>query len=319
MTQVVYFVASHVHPPQVVRLVRALRSGGPASRVVINHAFRVSHLDAGALAHIDRVHFLEPQRSPAWGDFSMTRMVLEALDWITQRFDPDWVVYLSGQDYPIRPLPEIEEFLATTSYDGFVAGRRIDRASEANRELVERYCYRYRALPRLRGGAYLPRLVREAGIQIRHAWNRLQPLVKVRAWDDRLRLGLPVRRLPVGDRPLYKGSAWWTLSRRAVAYLRRFLAEHPAVVRHYARTFAAGESFWATILRNAETLRICDDNYRYIRWIEGHAHPEILTLADLEPMRISGKHFARKFDMTREPRLLDCVDRLIGCARGPSP
>lgn len=315
MTRVVYLVASHVNPPQVARLVRVLRSGGPASRVVINHAYRVSRLDPALFAGLDGVEFVDPQRSPAWGDFSMTRMVLAALDWIVARFDPDWVVYLSGQCYPIRPLAEIEDFLARTSYDGFVAGRRVDRADPADRELVERYCYRYHALPPFGLGIRAPDRLRGAALRLRSAWNRAQPLLKIRDWGGRTRIGFPAFRTPFGAAmPLYKGSAWWTLARRAVAHLRAFVTEHPAFVRHYAQTFAAGESFWATILRNAPVLRISDDNYRYIRWVGASAHPELLTRADLEPMRVSGKLFARKFDMTRDPGLLDLVDRMIGCA-----
>ena len=315
MSRVVYFVASHVNPPQIARLVRALRSGGPDSCVVINHAYRVSHLDRDLFRGLDGVEFVEPQRSPEWGDFAMTRVVLAALDWIVARRDFDWVVYLSGQDYPIRPLAEIEQFLATTAYDGFVAGRLVDPTSPGDREFVERYSFRYHALPRFPAAAYAPRALRVVGERLRTAISRAQPVVKVRRWGGHTQVGFRCARPPFGPTlPLYKGSAWWTLSRRAVAYLQQFVRDHPEVVRHYAHTFAAGESLYATILRNATTLRISADNYRYIRWVGANAHPEILTVADFEAMRASGKHFARKIDMARDAQLLDLIDRAIGCA-----
>jgi hypothetical protein len=37
-----------------------------------------------------------------------------------EKFDFDWLITTSGQDYPVQPLHRIESFLENTSRDAFV-------------------------------------------------------------------------------------------------------------------------------------------------------------------------------------------------------
>jgi hypothetical protein len=152
--KVVYFVASHVNPPQVVRLVQALRTGNPASRVVIHHDEKVSHLDAASVLRFGNVEML-PAMPVQWGRFISSRMVLTAIEWICANHDFDYVIYLSGQDYPIKPLAQIERELGEQvgRTDGFCD---VVPATQSQCHLgPERYLYRYYDLPRLPGLTWL--------------------------------------------------------------------------------------------------------------------------------------------------------------------
>src|SRR5688572_16974040 len=74
--KVAYFIASHVNPAQVARLVGACRSGSPESRVLIHHDYNVSNLDSKTLGRLGNIDFLTGQPAVQWGMFSMCAMVL---------------------------------------------------------------------------------------------------------------------------------------------------------------------------------------------------------------------------------------------------
>jgi hypothetical protein len=65
----------------------------------------------------------------------------------------------------------------------------------------------------------------------------------------------------------YKGSNWFTLSRRAVDHLVRFVRNNPALCRYYRNgQFAAGESIYTSVLLNAANLKlVANDNKRFVR------------------------------------------------------
>ena len=310
--RVAYFIASHVNPDQVVRLVRACRSGSPGSRVLLHHDANVSKLDPKALGPADDIDVLPARPDVGWGAFSMCAMVLGHMRWLMEHRDVDWVYYLSGQDYPIKPLTEIERFLTGTRHDGFIAATP-----------VEQHPWHVGAMRYLYGHAVVPKFLGWRGLKAlidRHAGRRVaagaMPRVYCAPGDDffvglRNPPGSPFR---AGFR-CYKGSNWWTLNRRAIEYMLRFLRDNPAFLRHYRRVpFAAGESMYTTILRNNPRLSlVVDDNKRFIRWTRPETgHPDTLGSADVPAMIASGKHFARKIDSRKDPRILDLLDDYIG-------
>ncbi|CAA9381105.1 MAG: hypothetical protein AVDCRST_MAG64-656 [uncultured Phycisphaerae bacterium] len=308
--RVAYFIASHANPDQVLRLARACLSGGGGSRVLIHHNYAVSDLPRAAVAAIDNADLLDGHVPVDWGGFSQCAMILRSLRWLLDHREFDWVVHLSGQDYPIRPLAEIEASLAATGHDGFVDARPADESGWLLGP--QRYYYRYYRLPKFKG------------------WTRVRGLIRRRADAARAAGGLPRLLIPqepdrgfrVGVRPVfdtpfrdgfrcYTGSAWWTLSRRAVDRLVRRGETDARLVRHYRRAqFAATESFFPTLLCNDPDLQlVTNDDKRFVRWSRPETgRPDTLAEADFPALVASGDHFARKIDQQTAGRLLDLLD-----------
>ena len=65
--RVVYFVASHVNPEQILRLIRACRSGAESSRVLVHHDHKCSKLDASQVRAIDNVDMPDLHVPIRWG------------------------------------------------------------------------------------------------------------------------------------------------------------------------------------------------------------------------------------------------------------
>jgi hypothetical protein len=129
---------------------------------------------------------------------------------------------------------------------------------------------------------------------------KADPLAHVRTLPSGTYLGL--RAQP--PLPPFHGSDWFALSRRAVEIV---LDAPRAVLDHFAHTIVPTEAFVPTVLANS-TLRLHDDNRRYVRFEPGSPNPRTLTLDDLDAAFASGADFARKFD---DPAVLDALDRRL--------
>jgi hypothetical protein len=314
--KVVYFVASHVHPPQVVRLVRALRTGGSHSRVLIHHDYRVSDLDPASVECFGNVDVLLPPSPVQYGGFGSCMMVLRAMRWLIERRNFDWVVYLSGQDYPIRPLAAIEQSLGETSYDGFLDAVKIDDAQWFLG--IERYLYRYYNLPNIPGLGRLRNFLARRGRSELARGNRKPRFHVPKDRWGKMKLGVRPLFGPFSQQfPGYVGSSWWTLSRTAIEFMLDFVHKNPALSQHYWRVlFAPNESFLLTVLLNNPQLRLTTrDNRRFIQWTHPETgHPDLLEEKDFEALAASGCDFARKIDERVSPGLVDRLDRSIGVA-----
>ncbi len=327
MTKVVYLIASHVNPRQIVRLVRTLRDGSPTASIVIHHDYSRSYLDPTAFAGIDSVHIIEDYISVRWGRFSQVAMVLHAFEWALSHLEFDWLVFISGQDYPIQPLSQIERFLETTPYDGFMRGVALEESIPCGPDecsigqvsgklcldCVSRYYYQYYDLyshslpPRLR------RILKRVGRSLYRAQSPVQVRLIPYNVEPRLVIGI---RSPVTpftpDFKCYKGSQWFTLNHSCIQYIRQFVRTHARFVRYYQRTLMPDESFFHTIILNHPAFKILNDNKRFVSWRDHTApSPQVLRAQDFEHIIASNQHFARKFDVNVDAAVLGMLDEYI--------
>lgn len=310
--RVVYLIASHVHPPQIERLVRACRSGSAESRVLLHHDYNVSHLDPRRVTKYGNVELFPAENVMIWGTFCSCAMILRCMRWLLDHHDFDWVLHLSGQDYPIRPLADIEADLSQSPYDGYLLSSPV--------ELLDwevgpsRYLYQYYSVPKFRGVRTLCQWIRQHREKSLAAGHL--PFANIAVDKDRMRLGIrPFHGLFRDGFRCYKGSSWWCLNRRSVKYMTEYAEQHPKFVRYYRRVkFAPNESFYPTILLNNPELKfVTNDDRRLIRWTHPESgHPDMLTSADLGAITSSGKDFARKIDSRQDPKILDLLDEQIG-------
>lgn len=309
--KVAYLIQTHKNPEQINRLVGTLRRSSPESSIVISNNVHGCQLDEGFLQRLPNVwvlrhHVVRP------GDFSLVQGYLDALHWLFSRnMEFDWIANLTGQCYPVQPLKSVESFLAETKFDGFMHHFDAFSNSPSNfwgaRQGRDRYLYHYRVLTRglTRWEWRLCRLPAQAV-------NRIQRFIRLNTSADLL-LGIRASAPPFNSHfACYGGPNLMTLSRRCAKYIDHFIQQRPDVVDYYKRTYIPAESFLHTVLANNGRFRFCNDSKRFIDWTVDYAgHPRILTVADLPRITGGEFHFARKFDIERDGKVLDLLDESI--------
>jgi hypothetical protein len=301
-------VTAHRDPEQLAVLLRVLR-----------------HPDVSLYLHLDRRQQLGPFRRAmmeervddvvllrrhrvSWGAISCVDAELEGLA-AGAADGCDYFVLISGQDFPLRPMPEIVDFLAdnvTTSFlEHWPVAQSVHRFG--GRDRTDFYAYsivgrRMICIPRGEDTGFLGskgRLVNQA--------LRVRGVLK------------PPRRFPPYLSP-FAGSMWWNISRAGADHVLDFVAQHPDYRRYHVHTMAPDEMFVQSILAGtkfADGHRLVADNLRFYSW-EG-THASTLTSQELPAMLESGKLFARKFDPRVDASVLGELAELVerGHPRNP--
>ena len=284
--RVAYVILAHQLPEQLVRLVRRLNTPGALFLIHINRrsddaVYRAAH---AGLAELDNVVFLRRHKL-YWGAFGHVRATIEGLDELYRRSARfDYAALLTGQDYPIKPVSEIERTLEKSGGRSFMAYDRLPGGLADGMERITYWHSRRVGVPR--------------------GWHLRLPI----------RRRFPQRLVPYG------GSSYWWLSREAVDYVRRFVVEHPGFYRFFKHVDVPDEIFFHTILMNSP-LRdsVINDELRYVDWTR-EPMPAIFGVSDFDTLRRSPKLLARKFDSTVDAEILDLIDRelLIETDQSPS-
>jgi hypothetical protein len=311
MNQILYLIASHTNPDQVLRLVQTIQANSANAYVLIHHDVAGSTLDDSVFKAMERVHLLERSIPVQWGEFSLVEMELYCIDWLfANSIQFDWLIFLSGQDYPIQPFSDIEQFLSTTEYDGFMEYFLATEPPQASTQRrlrwkhdtgFKRFFYHYFKLP-------LPSSLNSLLFWLGRI-NPLQFLFTLVVDRHGAKLGVRCK-TPFNDTfQCYAGSQWHTLSYHCIKYIHEFVQQYPAIVNHYRHTLIPDESFFQTILLNQPSLKILNNNKRYIDW--NGSKPEILKSQDFDRLIDSDCHFARKLDLTADTQLFDRLDQHI--------
>ena len=302
--KVLYFIQSHKNPEQVCRLVNLIKKSSSNAQVIISHNFSSSYLDLSSLKQFSGIHLIKRDKSARRGDDSVLDMYLNTVNWLLEEnFDFDWLICLSGQDYPTRPISEIEDFLSRTEYDGFISywdilSEESPLGKEAGRK---RFFAQYMRLPEWSKWWLRKLSIIEPFI----------PILKIQ-WRFAL-IGLEAKSTPFHDDFKCYGAWYWsTLSRKCLEFLRSYLEEHPELLRYYKKTLAPEESLIATVLVNSQQFNLCNDCLRYLDYPpELFGFARNLTVDDYAKIISSDSLFARKFDPKQDSKILDLLDEHI--------
>jgi hypothetical protein len=265
---------------------------------LIHHDRSKSNIERSSLPP-DRTLLIEDYVPTTWGDASIVILEARALERITHEV-PDFrfVVLLSGQDYPIRHLRSLPAVYSETS-DGF-----LDVEPPGFDDL--RYELTWFRLPTL---LQTPRIERLFERLIYH-FNDRQRTVRFASGRLGCTIGVRIPSPIPREWSVYKGSNWWTLSRRAVHAFLEYRRTSPAIYDWFLkRTIIPDEGIFQTFLLNTPGLTFDGPNIRYIRWDNRDSgSPAIMTRADFQTLIDSGRYFARKFDAEIDTEIFDALD-----------
>jgi hypothetical protein len=275
--RIAYIVSAYKYPQQLGRLLRRLSTPNATFAVHVDRKTRsaVFREMQRETADVPNVRFLERHVSH-WRGFGHVRTTLKGIAEVLER-DPDfdYVVLLTGQDYPLRSPAHIERVLGEAEGRSFMA---------------------HWPLP-------FPDWEPRGGLDRIEDWHLVT--------YGRTRVSLPLgRRIPGGLRP-YGGGAYWCLARPVVAHVHDFVQRNRAYVRFFEHVLVPDEIFFQTIVLNSPlAATVVNNHLRFIDWSDDPG-PTILRMEHLPRMIESGKLLARKFDATVDDQILDALDARI--------
>lgn len=265
--RVVYLILAHRRPELVKVLVATLGS----------------HESVGIYLHVDRrtalapfvsagdaadVQIVKPRFAANWGSYGLVRATLSGLRFIAERErGPYFLVLLSGQDFPVKPVPIIDRFFAETTSSAHIEYDRMGTPPGKDIHRYERYFLHNQ-------------------FKLRGTW-RLEMF---------LNSNLNRRSFPMGFQP-YSGSQWWSASHELVRYIADFVKEHRSFRRFFWFSNIPDEMFFQTIIMNSPFAeRVHNDDHRFTHWEPEAWSPRVLTKDDIPKLLESPALFARKFE-----------------------
>ena len=294
---VAYIISAYKLPALLVRLVGRLDAPGTSVWIHVDTKTSepVYRAMSEPLADRTEVHFV--RRHPCyWGDFGHVQATLEGLRALIASRQPfDYVVLLTGQDYPI-----------TTN-------RQIATALRAANGHVLMHCMPIPNEHWTDGGAsrFENRHFRVGDRVLAFPGTPFRSTPLNAAWSAITRALRLHRSFPAGMEP-WGGSSYWMMPADCANYVDAWVRGNPEIVDFFRGVHVPDEMFFQSVVMNSPYRdRVADDDLRYIDWRGGMDHPKVLTSADFDALMRSGKLFARKFDPGVDAGVLDRIDHVL--------
>jgi hypothetical protein len=305
-----FFIQSHRDPGQIVRLVRAIKSGVADAVIVVGFDTSSSNFDESLLKEFSDTYLLRGLAPVRRGELSAIRPYFDAIEWLHKSsIEFDWLAYISGQCYPVQPLSSLSKFLEASSCDGFI--NHFDVLGAGSCWSIEEGYGRYF----FHKSADLPDWSMVPA-KVANKIGLLSPFPQVRL-KSRESFGVSLWKAapssPFNEAlRCYGGNHRHILSRSCVDYLRSYLRDNDEVVNYFSRTWCPEEAIVQTILANNSMFSLVDDNLIYDDYAASRdGSPRVIGINDYD-LITSGKYFfARKVDPDRSRELLDRLDQKI--------
>lgn len=282
--KVAFLILAHKNPEQVNRLIKSLEH--PSVKVYVHADKKSGWLNE---ATDSSATLIKNNVAVYWGDYTPVEATLNGMkEIIASQPDFDYFILLSGQDYPIKPIEELLQFLKKNKGKEFIESTPVNE--QGWKEAMGRYqYYHYR---------------RNKNFWVWMIIAGIRYFMKLTGF----------RRKP--PMPVWAGSQWFIISRQACEYILNYTERYPDYVSFMQKSNFVDEMFFQTILLNAPFKEKCvQNNLRYIDW--GHVHgkktrsPKVLQSEDWEKIQASNAFFARKFDIMKDSSILDKIDSTL--------
>lgn len=277
---VAWAVFAHRDAPHVRELVARLVAESPDCEVIV-HISTTAEISPDDLADIvgPNVRFSAKRFPVYWGGASLWIAMRWMLDDLARSTTREWIGIVAGDAAPIRPLAELQSFLATMKEDGVMAHVQVHPPTPGVplTENQKRYFYRYRPLSRSpEVGPKTAARQRYIGLAVAH----LVPGVAFRAQRRGSSHMLGIRRWRcIFDEEIrcYKGGPFGIFR---TSMLGRVLLQNPVdgpVERHFREGVLAEEATLLTMILRDTNASLLNRELIAGFWEASQPHPAELN------------------------------------------
>ena len=284
--KICFLVLCHKNEEQLRELIGVLDSKNTFFYIHIDKSsdmnFSIQKENVIVLPFEDRV-------SVKWGDRSMVDATMHLMEAALQG-EFDYYYLISGQDFPIKPLAQLEEFLGQNNGKDFV---HFYTNNQLNDPEYRRYSKR--------NDLYYPPIILK---------NTFVSKVLKKAYI--IITGGPrntiVKRKHKSYKHFYYGSQWWCLTKESVRKVYVELSKNDWIYDDLYQTNCPDECFVQTILYNDVGHReMLESNLTYFDFTNQKRSPNVLDERWYDTLRNSNKFLARKFERGKSDKLIELI------------
>lgn len=276
--RVAHLILTYTNPKQTERMIRRMQHPNFDFYIQLDKKVDIQpHL---YLKDLPNVYMIHNRIDVKWAGFSTITAAFEGIkEIVASGIKYDFINFLSGQDYPLKPAEELNQFFSKNIGKEFMSFRDIKNDWTEGLIRMERYFLTGYSFP---GKYFVERMIN---------------------------IVTPKRKFPHDLHP-YGKSMFWMLSPEAAMYVVNTVENDKELSRFFFLCWGSDEFVFQTMLMHSPYKKnIVNDNYRYIDWSAGGPNPKMLKMEDAESISKSNQLFARKFDLEKYSDLLDYIDK----------
>ncbi len=305
VTKVAFVVLSHSNPAQLLRLTTTLMRLYEDPQIVCHHNFTLCPLNQNEFPSV--CQFVRPHIDAKWGEFSLVRAGLLAIEMLHQLDGWEWFFLLSGSDYPIAAAERVRRELLLADFDVLIDSRLARVVQEAVDVPDEKGEFSH-------SRPYWCSLAYDRYLTYHISFPGLKSSDK-----RRLRVRSPMLLKIFGKWPIpfrvYAGDQWFGGNRRTAEVLLHH-PERRAILKFFETTRGSpwlrvpDEATYQTLVCNSDLILSRLGSRRFSKWPHPDRHPKWLGQEDFLEIVNSNAWFARKF-LPDDPAL-DLLDKYLG-------
>lgn len=280
MMKVAFLMQCHKNPEQINLLLEALNH--PMVDVFV-HVDKKSQAIKDKITQRAGVYILPEQQcvDVQWAQYSQVEATLQLLRAAVNRGGYSHYWLISGQDYPLRPMDNILDFLEANQEANFIECSQIKPFNKRNDVYFPNSVI---------GRKLWQKVLKNLWIYGTGGWNKTFPIFKRKAPDDF---------------KYWFGSQWWCLNSTTAQWIIDYLNEHTEYEKFFEHSLCSDECFFQTLVMNSPFANITKPYLHYIKWEKGKSSPRTLTTIDYEELKKTEKIIARKFDIDVDTEIIE--------------
>ncbi len=194
---------------------------------------------------------------------------------------------ISGQDFPLKPIEEIVEFLKVHEDDNFIECSKIKTFEKRNDISFSRM------------------------VVGRNTWQKVLKNILVYGtggWSHTFSI---MKRSAPNNFHYFFGSSWWCLNNKTVMWIEAYIQQHPEFQSFFERSLCADECFFQTLVMNSLYVDSVKPYLHFVKFEHEESSPVLLTIDNYSELQKSGKMIARKFDLKVDAAIVKKLCRII--------
>jgi hypothetical protein len=296
----IYIITVHKGPKQLERLINQLNDV---------HSFFYIHIDLKSdynkfkfLNKIDNVELVNNRVDCIWGDFSQCIATLNLIEIVLKNHKDGFCMFLSGSDYPIRSIREMDRFI-TRNYDTVFMS--VKNAYEVWPFFDERIS-KYKVNKSSKKLDYV--LLR--GLNKKTIKALLKGHINIFQF---LKISFIKRKLKIHS-GFYGGSNWWQMNLKNLDLVYSYIIDNKVdLFNFYKDSISCDEFLFQTAIMDLKKKGAhfkIKNTLTYAEWRKKGSSPHTFNKSDFNLLKnkSSNYFFARKFDTELDDEILDLID-----------